>query len=523
MRRIIGILAVSLLVFGFTVKNTNNTDKAIKKEAKATASKKGAEQPNIIFVFADDMGYGDIKCNNPKSKLNTPNVDRLASQGARFTDVHSVGSLCAPSRFGLLTGRNPSIWEDYVDIESEAWNCLTMPQMFKKQGYNTVCVGKWHFGVLFEGKDGRWGAPHPVGKKFPAPADNWILTNDTRLGPNDRGFDYFFGTPLQPGGQWYANMENTKLLGNPKLSPKLPATKDFVIEKWMGVILNKTQEKINEYSKKDDPFFLYFPLNSPHKPIVPDEPFKGKSAIGQYGDYCEQVDWCLGEVMKTIDEAGISDNTIVIFTSDNGSYYYPGSVNSNQEDEEELKKNKHLANGGYKAGKGQPEEGGHRVPYIIRWPGQVEPGSVNNTTISLGDHFATFAALTGYELKQEDAIDSWNVLSILKGEKPQKGYEERALFHFNINPDVNAVRVGKWKMIPECYVKAKKPSKGKKGKLSPQEKKKLKTLIPGQLYDLSTDPGEQVNVWDKNPEVVKELNARLEEYLDKKHNASHIK
>ncbi|TLX76410.1 arylsulfatase [Labilibacter sediminis] len=519
MRRIIGILVVFIVAFSFSAKSTNEIKNT---EKKAAVAKENAERPNIIFVFADDMGYGDVKCNNPKSRVNTPNVDKLASQGARFTDAHTVGSLCAPSRYGLLTGRNPSIWTNYVDIESEAWNCLTMPQMLKKQGYNTVCVGKWHFGVLFEGKDGRWGAPSPVGKKFPKPADNWLLTNPTRLGPIDRGFDYFFGTPLQPGGKWYANMEGNTLLGKPKLSPNLPATKDFVIEKWMGVILNKTQEKINEYSKKDDPFFLYFPLNSPHKPIVPDEPFKGKSVIGQYGDYCEQVDWCLGEVMKTIDEAGIADNTILIFTSDNGSYYYPGSVNSSEEDEQELIKNKHKANGVYSEGKGQPEEGGHRVPYIIRWPGQIEPGSVNNTTISLGDHLATFAALTGYELAQEDAIDSWNILPILKGENPGKQYQNRAFFHFNNNPRVDAVRVGKWKMIPECYYKEKKPNKGKKGKLTSEEKKKLKTFIPGQLYDLSTDPGEQVNLWDQNPEVVAKLKARLSRYKKNKHNASHI-
>jgi len=185
------------------------------------------KQPNVIIFFADDLGYGDVGCNNPELKFETPNIDKLSTQGVRFTDAHTVGSLCAPSRFGLMTGRNPAVWTNYTDIESEAWNCLTMPQMFQKQGYATACIGKWHFGVLFEGKDGQWGAPSPVGKKFPAPIDNWKLSSPTKLGPTDRGFDYFFGTPLQPGGGWHANMEGNTLLGNPKLSPKLPATKDF--------------------------------------------------------------------------------------------------------------------------------------------------------------------------------------------------------------------------------------------------------------------------------------------------------
>jgi len=480
------------------------------------------KQPNVIIFFADDLGYGDVGCNNPELKFETPNIDKLSTQGVRFTDAHTVGSLCAPSRFGLMTGRNPAVWTNYTDIESEAWNCLTMPQMFQKQGYATACIGKWHFGVLFEGKDGQWGAPSPVGKKFPAPIDNWKLSSPTKLGPTDRGFDYFFGTPLQPGGGWHANMEGNTLLGNPKLSPKLPATKDFDIQKWMKVILGKTTEKIDELSAGDKPFFLYFPINSPHKPIIPDEEFNGKSGIGKYGDYVAQVDWCVGEVMQAIDKAGITDNTIFIFTSDNGSFYYPGSVNSNSDDEVELKNNKHKANGVYKAGKGQPEEGGHRVPYIVRWPGQIKPGTVNNTTISLGDHFATFAALTGYELQVEDAIDSWNVLPIIKGKKPADDYDERIFVHFNNNPKVNAVRMGKWKLIPECYYKEKKPKKGKKGKLTPEEKKNFRTLIPGQLYDLSQDPGETTNLWNEQPEVVELLSKKLKQYMRRQHNASHI-
>ncbi|MGQ8336241.1 sulfatase family protein [Sunxiuqinia sp. A32] len=519
MKRIFFVFVVIAFVFSSHAGNLKNADQIKNGDRNSFSNpiSEKKETPNIVFVFADDMGWGDAHANNPASQVKTPNIDKLAQQGMRFTDAHCVGSLCAPSRFGLMTGRNPVIWRNYGDAESDAWNCMTMPQMLQKQGYYTACVGKWHFGVLFEGKDGRWGQPNPTSKRFPKPADNWILTAETRLGPTDRGFDYFFGTPLQPGGGWYANMEGNKLLGNPKLSPNLPATEDFDIQKWMGVILSKSKEQIRKLSKGDQPFFLYFPLNSPHKPIVPDDPFIGKSGIGKYGDYVQQVDWCLGEIMKSIDDAGIRENTILIFSSDNGSYYYLNSVNSSREDNDELLKSHYRANGPFKVGKGQPEEGGHRIPYIVRWPKHIEAGAVNETTISLGDHFATFAALTGYQLDQEDAIDSWNILPFWTGDKPDENYQNRIFYHFNNNPEVDAVRKGKWKMIPECYRKLKKRDR-EKGENSPD-----KVLIPGQLYDLSKDPGETNNLWKKYPEVVKELSQELTEYKKRKSSAPHAK
>jgi len=514
---LVTFLIFTLALFSSRAKKTTNQE----QNSLSNDAGKKKEMPNIIFFLADDMGWGDIYCNNPNSKIKTPNINQLALEGMRFTDAHCVGSLSAPSRFGLLTGRNPVNWTNYTNIQSEAWNCLTLPQMLQAQGYYTACVGKWHFGVLFEGKDGRWGAPSPINGKFPQPADNWILKSETRLGPNERGFDYFFGSPLQPGERWYVNMENRKILGNPKLDPETPSTDDFDIQKWMGVILNKSKEIICRLSKGDQPFFLYFPLNSPHKPIVPDEPFIGKSGIGKYGDYCEQVDWCLGELMQSIDEAGIRDNTILIFTSDNGSYYYPESVNASEADKNELAKNQHLANGHFKKGKGQPEEGGHRIPYIVRWPHHIEPASVNENIISLGDHFATFATITNYQLNPEDAIDSWDILSLWLGKQPDEKYLNRVFFHYNNNPQVNAVRKGKWKLIPEAYRKLKKSELNDATNKNTSHPKEI--LIPGQLYDLNNDPGENYNLWAQYPEIVKELTAELSNYMHKKTNASHIK
>ncbi|MGQ8336242.1 sulfatase family protein [Sunxiuqinia sp. A32] len=518
MKKIFFVFVVIVFAFSSHAKNLTHESLTESDEGNSFSNSisEKEEMPNIIFFFADDMGWGDAKCNNPEPQVETPNIDKLAQEGMRFTDAHCVGSLCAPSRFGFLTGRNPVNWKNYTNIKAEEWDCLTMPQMLQKQGYYTACIGKWHFGVLFEGKDGKWGAPSPISGRFPKPADNWILTSETRLGPTDRGFDYFFGNPMQHGEGWCVNMEGNKILGDPKLDSKgVPVSDDYDIQKWMNVILAKSKGKIQELSKGDQPFFLYFPLNAPHKPIIPDEPFVGKSDIGIYGDYCQQVDWCLGEIMKTIDDAGIRENTILIFASDNGSYYYLNSVNSSREDNNELLKSHHRANGPFKKGKGQPEEGGHRIPYIVRWPKEIEAGSVNETTVSLGDHFATFAALTGYQLGQEDAIDSWNILPLWKGDETSADYQNRTFFHYNNNPEVDAVRKGNWKMIPECYYKKRvRGAGGSKPQLIP---------VPGQLYDLNKDPGEKNNLWEKYPEVVKELSQELADYKKRKSSALHAK
>ena len=222
------------------------------------------------------------------------------------------------------------------------------------------------------------------------------------------------------------------------------------------------------------------------------------------------------EITKAIDAAGIAENTILIFASDNGSYYYPHSVNSSKADNDELKLNNHRANGVFKKGKGQIEEGGHRIPYIVRWPGKVNSGTVSNQMISLADHFATFAKITDYKLNKEDALDSWNILPLWEGTSTSIDYADRTIYHFNNNPKVDAVRHGKWKMIPECYYRPKK--KGKKNKGNVNNK-----LISGQLYDLSKDPGEKDNVWSQYPEVVKELQLNLKNYRKIKYSAPHAK
>jgi arylsulfatase A-like enzyme len=390
-----------------------------------------------------------------------------------------------------------------------------MPEMLRRQGYTTACIGKWHFGVQFRGHDGRWGVPNPVSGRFPPPVENWDLKSETRLGPLDRGFDYFFGTPLQPGGGWYCNMEGRQLLGAPVLADgELPVVPDFDIQKWMGVITQRTVTKIRELSTGGKPFFVYLALNSPHKPIVPDTPFIGQSKIGKYGDYCHQVDWGLGQVMHAVDEAGIAGNTILIFTSDNGSYYYPESVNSSLDDQRELRENGHLANGGFRGGKGTPYEGGHRIPYIVRWPTCIEPGSRCDVTVSLLDHMATFAAITGYTFAATDAPDSWNILPLWTETASADRYANRVLFHFNNNPRVDAVRQGNWKLIPpgEFQPKAKRQGRGKGPRPAP-------VPTPGQLYDLSADPAEQVNLWNQHPEVVKRLTAKLDEYLERRRSA----
>jgi arylsulfatase A-like enzyme len=458
----------------------------------STHGVRAANKPNIVFILADDMGWGDIEPNNPDSLVPTPHLNKLASQGMRFTDAHASGSTCAPSRYGILTGRNPMLWPRYqYRFDDQEWDCLTLPQMLKDAGYSTHCIGKWHFGVEFKGRDGSWGRPSRKGK-WPGGQDNWDLTAETRYGPVDRGFDYFFGTPYQPGGGWLSNMEGNRLTdSNPEFSERgLPVSADFDIQKWLGLITGKTVDRITELSKTRNPFFLYFPINSPHSPIVPDEPFIGKTKAGAYGDYCHQVDWSVGQVMDAIHRAGIAENTILIFTSDNGSYMGV----------KETSLNTHKANAHFRGVKKDLWEGGQRVPYLVSWPGKINPGTVCEDTFSLMDHMRTLATILKIKLDKEDAPDSVDMAMAWAG-KPVK---KRTLFHYGTR--VSGVRSGKWKLI-EGWQEDSPSMKGRT--LSDKE---LAERPEGQLYDLDQDEGEQNNLWDTYPEVVKNLRDELADY-----------
>ena len=335
--------------------------------------------PNIIFIMADDLGYGDFSCYGAE-KIQTPNVDRLAEEGMKFTDAHSGSAVCTPTRYGVLTGRycwrswlkNWVLWENMPLLIDTTR--LTVASMLQQHGYTTGCLGKWHLG---------WGVE---------PDHRW--DGDVKPGPLEVGFDYFFGVPHSHNSPDFLKvfMENRRIIG---LNPG----DDIHDEEVMKRVRRNLEETAINISKaavrfiednKDRPFFLYYPTTNIHSPITPNDRFKGKSEAGQYGDFVVEFDWAVGEIVSALDRHGISENTLIIVTSDNGGTPAASSFG-------------HLSNAPWRGSKCQIYEGGHRVPFIVRWPGKVKPGTVCDETICLTDFMATCAAIIQYPLPENAA------------------------------------------------------------------------------------------------------------------------
>ncbi len=481
------------------------THRGVQAQVAATS----VSPPNIVFVLADDPGWGDPKCNHPESKIPTPHIDQLAAQGTRFTHAHSAGSTCAPSRFGLMTGRSPTCWK-YYDVGGEAWNCLTLPEMIRRSGYVTACIGKWHFTAQFPDKNGNYGKCN--GRTVPKDAD---LSKPCRLGPVDRGFDYFFGTLAQPAG-WHCNIENNTLVGDFTVNKKgFPVGDDFDLQRWFEQATQKTVEKIQSYAADGTkPFFVYYAMNAPHHPIIPGERFTGKSNAGVYGDYCCQVDWLFGTILQAIDDTGVADNTVVIFSSDNGSYAaLPGTLGvcdgtsvatrPGMYDTSATSLNGHRPSGPWRGAKADIWEGGHRVPYLVRWPGHTIPGTVCDAPVSLMDHIATFAAIVNYPLTEQDGLNSWNILPLWEGTVPEGFAETRPLIQYANS--AHALLQGRWKIIPGNLGS---------GGFSVPAKVAPESGYGGQLYDFVADPSESKNLWLDEPERVQKLTELLEQHMN---------
>jgi arylsulfatase A len=428
--------------------------------------------PNIVFILADDMGYGDVSCYNPESKIQTPAIDRLAKQGTRFTDAHAAGTLCRQSRYGLMTGRYPGR-EAYKHIDTGR---MTVASLLKKNGYNTAMVGKWHLG--FDRNDGRKG---------------W--QGELRDGPVDRGFDSFFGMWASldiPPYFYIRDRQAVALPTNTVAANNTPGWSKIQGEFWRKggiapglkfeeVMPRFTQEavaqidKLAPSSKKGKPFFLYFAFTGPHTPWVATKKFQGKSEVDIYGDFVMQMDDSVQQVLAALDKNGVSDNTLVIFSSDNGPVWYPSDT----------KKYKHAATGIMRGMKADAWEGGHRMPFIVRWPGKVPAGGVSDEVICFTDMLKTFAAIVGDTIPAGTTQDSWNVLPAFLGQKlatPIRPYLIVKTF----------IRQGPWKLIPHG---------GSGGFSSPRREPGIK----GQLYNLAKDPSETNNLYKQQPEKVEEL------------------
>lgn len=448
--------------------------------------------PNIVLVMVDDMGYGDPGCYNENSKIPTPNIDGLARNGMRFTDAHAPGPLCHMSRYGLLTGRYPfrtnvSLWRKQPLIEKRQ---MTIASLLKSQGYRTSMVGKWHLGF----KEDSYDKP-------------------LQGGPVDCGFDTFFGIRASTDIPPYFYIRDDKAVAPPtdhiaandsegwspiqgafwrqggiapglELKDVLPRFTDEAVK------VIETYAATNQEADEIQPLFLYLAYPAPHTPWLPSEEFLGKSGASMYGDFAVMVDAMIGRVLKSLDDAKMSDDTLVIFTSDNGPVWY----------ESDVKRFDHDSSGGLRGMKADAWECGHRMPFVVRWRGKVTAGSKSDQTICFTDLLATLAAIVGKELPAAAGPDSFDFSQVLYGKQPKEKPVRESLAMKSGNGTMT-IRSGPWKLITGLGSGGfSKPSRVKPGDGDPI----------GQLYNLDTDLGEINNLYQNHPEIVKRLTSDLE-------------
>src|SRR5262245_8251364 len=386
------------------------------------------DRPSIVFVLADDLGYGDVKALNPDGKIATPSMDRLAAEGMVFTDAHSSSSVCTPTRYSILTGRYA--WRSRLQhgvlggvsphlIDPAR---LTVPALLKQHGYDTACIGKWHLGMDWARKDGTSG---PFGDVGGSGDDAWAVdyTKPIVNGPNTAGFDYYFGIAASLDMPPFAIIENDRVTALPTVAKQWgrrgPASPDFEAVDILPILAGKAVDYIQQHAQ-GEPFFLYLPLTSPHTPIVPSPEWKGRSGINAYADFVMETDWALGEVLRAVDRHGLSQNPLVIFTSDNGA---AAAANFKQ-----LAAYGHDPSYVFRGRKEDIWEGGHHIPFLARWPGIVRPGSTSGEIIGLGDLMATAADILGVTLPDDAAEDSVSILPALVG-TPDEPLHEAVVHH----------------------------------------------------------------------------------------------
>ena len=461
-------------------------------------AKQDMGHPNIVYILADDMGPGDVSSINMNAAWETPNIDRIADEGIIFTDAHSGSAVCSPTRYGILTGRyswrsklkSGVLWSWDNELIEE--NRLTVGSLLSNNGYETACIGKWHLGLGWQYQE-----------EFP---DSIDFSKKILNGPVTRGFDYFYGITASLDIPPYVYIENNHVTSLPNRFTQNSSKfgwwrlghtgSDFEHENVLPHLAQKAVDFIKRHkSKKDDkPFFLYFALPAPHTPILPTDEFKGKSGTNPYGDFVLQVDHTVELVYKALEEYGYSDNTLFIFTSDNGC--------SPQADFKELDEFGHNPSLVYRGHKSDIYEGGHRVPFVASWPGKIIPGTSSDETICLTDLVATCAEILNIQLPDNAGEDSFSFLPALYGESEILIRE--ATIHHSVNGSF-AIRKGKWKLIM-C------PGSGGWSYPKPEIAKDLK-LPPLQLYDLDSDIGETQNVAEKHPEIVDEMKELLKSYI----------
>ena len=496
-----------------------------------------SDLPNIIVILADDLGYGDLGCYNPKSKIETPNIDSLATSGMLFTDAHSPSSLCSPTRYGLLTGRyawrtrlkQGVMWAWEPPLIDE--NRLTIASMLKEQGYYTACFDKWHLGVGWNQRTtvlpdqktlATASGRGPEYRRIFDYGRNVDWSNPICKGPTDVGFDYYFGVINGQNTPPYTWIENKKVLNAPTGFIEIPkneiasdhsnagiapgvAAPGWNINSVVSGTTRKMREFILQKGKLSQPFFMYYASPAVHNPLTPGQKFKGKSKVGLYGDFVMELDWTVGILLGALSEIGELENTLIVFTSDNGPEGHCHARKSEYD---------HFSSYYLKGCKRDNWEGGHRVPFIASWPGQIPKGTTNDNLLCLTDLAATFAELTNYKLPANAAEDSFSAYASLRGTttKPIR----KSVIHHSARGEF-AIRSGDWKLLfhggsgGSTYKK-------KNGRVFARGNTEV-VLWPGvsgnepyndspaQLYNLKEDIYESRNLVEKYPEIVKRLNA----------------
>lgn len=430
-----------------------------------------SSKPNIVYIICDDLGYGEIHALAPRtSKIPTPGADRLAAQGMIFTDAHSGSAVCTPTRYGIMTGRYS--WRTKLQkgvVTGFAPNLIaegrpTVASFLKGQGYDTAIIGKWH--LNFEYHDPKSGIAYskkdhktpPIGAQIPD-------------GPLTRGFDYYHG--FHHARNMKAVIENDQVIEHDEEINMLPR------------LTGKVVDYINSRSHKGNPFFLYVPLGSPHNPIVPSPEWKGKSGLNPHADFVMQTDHVVVEVSKALERQGLTENTLVIFTSDNGTSKAAGI--------DQLEAQGHFPSAHLRGSKADLWDGGHRIPFIVRWPGRVEPGSRSDQLICLTDLLATSAEILEEKMPRGSGEDSVSFLPALYGK--QIISTRQGLIHHSSTGHF-AYRRGKWKLLL---------ARGSGGWSSPKENQVEQGALEAQLYDMKNDPGEKDNLYTSKPEVAQRL------------------
>ncbi len=482
-------------------------------------------KPNILVILADDLGFGDVQCNNPeRGKIPTPNIDKLAAQGMRFTDGHSSSGVCSPSRYTLLTGRyhwRTRLQRGIVGVFGEpliAPDRMTIGTLAKQQGYRTACIGKWHLGwdwpITQEQRPLLTPSKQPndeAGKRANEAAAAGAIATEQQIaawrdifskpipgGPSTRGFDLYFGTDV-PNWPPFCFIENDRTLGIPteflpsefmaknQASNQGPALKDWKLEGILPALGDRTIRFIDESAQKKEPFLVYMPLTSPHTPLAVNTEWKDKSHLNLFADLVMETDAVVGRVLDALEKSGAAENTLVIFTADNGCAPYIGV--------KDLEQMGHYPSGPLRGYKADAWEGGHRVPFLVRWPGVVKPGSVCGQLVYQADLIRTFADMFGVKLPDNAGEDSFSLMPLLKG--ADKPIRENAV-SASVG-GIPSVRSGLWKYIPA-------PGSGGWGSGGDQ-------LQPVQLFNLADDIGETKNLAAAMPEKVAEMKALLEKLI----------